>query len=149
MNGTITVLVVDDDAALLRLLSTVLSNAFGEEIQIEVLDNPREACNFLDRHAVDVLLTDLEMPEMNGVDLQKFARARNAFTQVLFLTGHSTQQTILDALECGATDYLLKPVDRELLVELVRQAVQRVTRWRRALGETWRQRRRETAAQGS
>lgn len=146
MNRTTTVLIVDDDAALLRLVSTVLRKAFGDEIQIEMLDNPREACDFLDRHSVDVLLTDLEMPEMSGVALQKFAKARNAFTQVLFLTGHSTQRTLLEALENGATDYLLKPVDRELLVELVRQAVQRVARWRQALGATWRQRRREAAA---
>ena len=135
-----TVLIVDDDPSVVRLLEAVVTHEFGDQLDVETLVESVDACHRIDVGGVDILVTDLEMPGMNGIELLRAAKRRNAFTQVLFLTGHSTQEAILDALENGATDYLLKPVDQQSLVDLVRQALCRVQRWRLALGETWRQR---------
>ncbi len=134
-------LIVDDDPAMVRLLASFVRQDFGDEVDVSALTEAIDACQQIELGGVDILLTDLEMPNMNGLELLRNAKRRNAFTQVIFLTGHSTQDAILDALENGATDYLLKPVDRQQLVARVREALDRVTRWRHALGETWRQRR--------
>lgn len=144
---TTTILIVDDDPAIVRLLEAVLKREFGEQLNIETLIEAIDACQRIDRGGIDILLTDLEMPAMSGLQLLRKAKGRNAFIQVLFLTGHSTQEAILDALEHGATDYILKPIDQRLLIELVREAMSRVARWRAALGETWKQRRERRTAE--
>ncbi len=140
-----TMLIVDDDPTILRLLRSVIERAFGDRLRVECIDQAIDACDRIDRGGIDILLTDLEMPEVNGLELLRNAKRRNAFIQVLFLTGHSTQEAILDSLEHGAVDYLLKPVDQELLIQLVSEANSRVQRWRKALGETWQQRHKPVA----
>ncbi len=138
-------LVVDDDPSMTRLVVTVLKRALGDAITIEALTDPAVARERIDEGGIDILLTDLEMPAINGLDLLRCAKRRNACTQVLFFTGHSSQDALLSALELGAVDYLLKPVDQQDLVELITQAHHRQQRWRRALVETW-QRKKEAAA---
>ena len=138
---TTNLLIVDDDESIVRLFGTIIEKAFGEEISVETLIDPVEATAYLEQGGVDILLTDLDMPDITGLDLLRSAKRRNDTTQVLFVTGKSSGDALLEALEGGATDYLLKPVDHELLVELVGQAHLRHRRWRHALLETLRQRR--------
>jgi len=140
-----TLLLVDDDPSMVRLLTRVLERACGDEIVIESLTDPSEARERILEGGVDILV--LEMPGINGLELLQCAKKRNACTQVLFFTGHSSREALLEALELGATDYLLKPVDQEQLLELIGQAFQRQRRWNLALAETWRQQRKATADQ--
>lgn len=109
-------LVVDDDPMIVQLIRRIVESTDDLDMRIETLTDPTEATQVLSDTVVDVLLTDLEMPQIDGIELLRFAKSRNALTQVLFLTGHSTQDTLLGALEFGATDYLLKPIDRDQLV---------------------------------
>ena len=131
-------LLIDDDPSIVRLISTTISSSLESEIDLESLTDPAEARQRILDSSIDVLLTDLEMPGVNGLELLRCAKRRNAFTQVLFLTGHSTRNALLDAMELGATDYLLKPFNREELLELVSQTHHRRQRWIRALAGTWR-----------
>ena len=79
-----------------------------------------------------------DLRHRDGLELLQCAKRRNACTQVLFMTGHSTQEALLVALERGASDYLLKPVDQTELIELLKQSYQRQRRWKKALLGTWR-----------
>ena len=63
------------------------------------------------------------------------------------LTGHSSQQALLEAMELGASDYLLKPFESEQISELVGQALDRRIRWKRALAGTWQQEKQAAAAE--
>ena len=128
---------VDDDVDMLRLLTKVIDGSFAEQIEIESLTDPNEARIRLQDGGVDILVTDLEMPGISGLELLRCAKSRNATTQVLLITGHSTRGALLNALEFGATDYLLKPVDRTELVELIQETLDRQQRWRQALLGTW------------
>lgn len=141
-----TLLLVDDDPSILRLLEKVIENSFSAEVSVESLDDPEAALVRIDQGGVDVLLTDLEMPGINGLELLRSAKRRNAHSQVLLLTGHSSQQALLDALELGASDYLLKPVDQQQLLELVGQALSRLRRWKQALAATWQQNKQKAVA---
>jgi YesN/AraC family two-component response regulator len=84
-----------------------------------------------------VLLSDIEMPDIDGLDMMRFAKARNSWTQIIFMTGHSSWDRIASAIEQGATDYLVKPIQREALVDLLNQSHQRATRWQQAVRTTF------------
>ena len=144
--STTNLLIIDDDQSMVRLLGTLIQRALGDEITVETLTDPSDALSYLDQGGVDILLTDLDMPGISGLELMHAAKRRNNTTQVLFMTGESSGDALLQALEGGATDYLLKPVDHDLLVDLLRQAHQRHGRWRKALVDTLRQRREKKPA---
>ena len=138
LNHPTKLLLVDDDPSMVRLLTKVIERQFDGEIELTSLTDPKEARKRIEEQAVDILVTDLEMPGVNGLELLRCAKRRNACTQVLFITGHSTLDALTDALELGATDYLLKPLDQVQVVKLVGDAQERLLRWRDALAGTLR-----------
>ncbi len=130
-------LLVDDDPDQIRMITKIIELSLNDEVDIESLTCPGEARQRLEEGGVDILITDLEMPFVNGLELLRCAKRRSICTQVLFITGHSTRSALLDALELGATDYLLKPVVPSTLIELLHQARVRQRRWKDALLGTW------------
>lgn len=136
-----TLLVVDDDPSMIRVLAKMIESQCGDQFRLETETDSAAALERIDRGGVDILVSDLDMPGVNGLDLLRCAKRRRAITQVFFLTGHSTQEALMQALELGATDYLLKPVDQKDLLDLIRQAQSRQRRWQQALAATWKQRR--------
>ena len=134
-------LVVDDDVSILRLIAEVLNQSFGDEILIETASNVEDAIARIDLGNVEILLTDLDMPGATGLDLLKRSKSRKTCAQVILLTGTTDSISLLDALELGANDYLVKPLDLEMLDQLVRESMQRLARWKQALRETWAKKR--------
>lgn len=132
------ILIVDDEPAMVRLLLKFIERRFGDRAQAEGTIDPTDAKKRINDQLIDLLVTDLEMPGISGMEILRAAKRRNAFTQVLFITGHSSHESLLDALELGATDYLVKPVVEESFLELIAEALKRHHRWRVALSETWR-----------
>jgi DNA-binding NtrC family response regulator len=130
------ILLVDDDPAIVRLVSQVLQSHFGDRISLAGQTDSNAAIVWLDNNCCDLLLSDISMPGIDGLELLKLAKRRNAWTQVIFLTGHSTWERIDQAIESGASDYLLKPIDRRELIQLVEQTAARCARWRSAVAET-------------
>ena len=140
LKKTTTLLLVDDDPSMVRLLNKIIERQFEDEIELTSLTDPKEARTQIEAQIVDILITDLEMPGVNGLELLRCAKRRNPCTQVLFMTGHSTLAALSDALELGATDYLLKPLDQMQLIKLVGDSQERLLRWREALAGTLRAR---------
>jgi PleD family two-component response regulator len=130
-------LVVDDDPVMVRLLAKVIERSFGHEMEMQSLTDGTKACDAIEKTLFDILVTDMEMPGTNGLGLLRCAKRTNALTQVFFITGHSSLDALSDALELGATDYLLKPLDQAELVELLERAQKRIQRWRQALAGTF------------
>ena len=133
------VILVDDDVAITRLAEKYLRTEFQDQFTLSVYNDPLAARRALDTGSCDLLLSDIEMPELGGMDMLRFAKDRNAWTQVIFLTGHSTWDRIAEAIESGATDYLLKPLDRGDFLHVVRQTFERIGRWQSAVRATWQQ----------
>jgi EAL domain-containing protein (putative c-di-GMP-specific phosphodiesterase class I) len=118
------IVIADDDADLLRALSRTLERA-GHEV-VKLSDGPR-ACEHiaaLDPSDVDVVLTDISMPGCDGLEVMRVAHKLDPDLPVLFMTGMPTVETAVQALEFGAYRYLLKPVDPEVLLQAVAQAVE-------------------------
>lgn len=114
------VLVVDDEVEILELLGEYL-RARGHEVHIA--RTGRDALGLLDDHEVDVVLTDLKMPDGNGLDLLAACQALRPAPMVIVMTGFGTVETATHALTAGAFDYLLKPFRlRDVYATLLRAA---------------------------
>jgi EAL domain-containing protein (putative c-di-GMP-specific phosphodiesterase class I) len=107
------VLVVDDDRKLLDVVATLLADAGWE---VDTAPDGRAALGLVDTHHYEVVLSDIDMPGMTGVELLREIRARDLDVPVLLITGHPRLETAVEALEHGALRYLQKPVrERDLL----------------------------------
>ena len=121
-----TVLVVDDDAAVAEFCRHVLSQAGHAVLVVKSGD---EALAALDEHEVDVVLSDVRMPGMDGVDLLRSISPGNGGPDVVLMTGFGTISAAVNAIRLGAYDYLVKPfVADQLEATLQRLAELRAVR---------------------
>ncbi len=104
-------LIVDDDPAVLRLLEVYLTQDGYEVLQA---GNGREALELMAAEAPPIIITDWMMPEMDGVELCRRLRAHEGirFVYVVMLTAHGDTESLVQALDAGADDFLTKPVNK-------------------------------------
>jgi len=114
------VLVVDDEAAIRNFLVRVLQLS-GYEVTAAA--DGRDALEKLEGTAFDVLLTDIKMDRLDGVELLRVARYRYPDLAVILLTGHATVPSAIAALRQGAHDYLLKPAKNEDILSSIAAAL--------------------------
>jgi len=118
------ILLVDDDPVILELMREILrSSAYG----VDVARNGRVAVERLKKSHYDLVLTDMVMPEMQGLDLVRYVRLHHPETLIIVFTGYANYQDAVAAVKLGAFDYLTKPVGAEVL----RQAIDRALEFRR------------------
>ncbi|MEZ5424894.1 MAG: sigma-54 dependent transcriptional regulator [Pyrinomonadaceae bacterium] len=118
------ILVVDDEKSQREILEMILS---GEGYDVTTASSGEAAMKFVaDRH-FDLVLTDLKMTGMSGLDLLKELTDFDKSIIVLLLTAHGTVDSAVDALRLGAFDYLQKPYDREKLLETISRALNQLT----------------------
>lgn len=112
------ILVIDDEVAVLRLLKTLLARS---NYEVTTAETAREALAMIESGRFDCVITDAVMPEMSGYDFVKTVRSnpRHAELPVLMLTRKRHRQDVKKAVEAGVTDYVLKPIDENLLIEKV------------------------------
>jgi len=130
-----TVFVLDDDDSFVRAISRLL-RAHGFEVKCWT-----SASDFLADHDPQLpgcLLTDLMMPEMSGLELQRRLLARGSQLPVVFITGRGDMSMAVEGMRAGAVSFLPKPVNRTKLIAVVNEALARDEGTRRALGEQQR-----------
>lgn len=112
------ILVVDDDNNILQVIRTRLQS---EDFDVDVASNGPEALKRWGGNRYDVMIVDVKMPEMDGLELMKKAQASNRHFQTIVLTAHGTIDSAVAAIKDGAFDYMTKPFDsRELLFRVER-----------------------------
>ena len=126
------VLIIDDEAVLRHTLSRLLQTV---GCQVTAASDGREALDLMKDTKFDVVYLDIHLPGVNGLEVLKEIRCQDTALPVILLTGHATLQSALEAIRLGATDYLLKPVDPEVLVARTRVLLeeQRLVRRRREI----------------
>jgi two-component system response regulator AtoC len=112
-------LVVDDEPKMRRVLEIMLQK-MGHRVLSAA--NGIEALTIFGAHAIDLVITDLRMPEMDGIELLAALRAQDSDVPVIVITAHGTIETAVTAMKHGACDYLLRPFD----IDVVEHAVERV-----------------------
>jgi DNA-binding NtrC family response regulator len=126
----IRVLIVEDESYVAESIVALLERRGFEATAVAT----GEAA--LDQPPADVVLADLKLPGMSGVELLKRLKERDRSAPVLLLTGHGTIRDAVEAMRAGALDFLTKPVEPDVIVERLRKAVERRTiererdRWR-------------------
>ena len=112
------ILVVDDDSFQCKLLERLLGNAGYETI---VAHSGAEALALLGRQHPDLILMDVALPDLNGVEITQRLKANpgTAAIPIMMITGHSERQVLTASLKAGAVDFLVKPFDREVLLQKI------------------------------
>ncbi len=115
------VLIVDDEQVLRESMASLLKDEGYESIQAP---NGRVAYEILLDREVDVVLSDVRMPEMDGMDLLAHLKQLAPQTPVIMMTGYGTVENAVDAIRTGAWDYLLKPVQFDDLLHKIKRAIE-------------------------
>jgi len=113
------VLLVDDEEDFVEALSMRME---ARGLVVEAARNGYEALEKARGQRFDAIILDLAMPGMDGVETLRGLRVDQPELQVIFLTGHGTLETGVEAMKLGAMDFLEKPTDFNLLIEKVRKA---------------------------
>jgi DNA-binding NtrC family response regulator len=137
-NRKLNVIIVDDSTTILRIATHTLQSRFGDALEITALSDPNELESLLQNYCCDILLSDVEMPGINGMEVVRMVKRRNVWTQAIIMTAHSTCERLSAAMDCGACDYVVKPLDPDQLVEIFSECIRRGQRWRKALRGTLR-----------
>jgi two-component system response regulator PilR (NtrC family) len=117
-------LIVDDELSMRQFL-THLFQRDGHAIR--VAENGREAMAMLREQAADVMISDVKMPDMGGIDLLRAARELHPDLEVIMMTAFANEQTAHEAFLLGAFDFVHKPFDNDLLKEKVARALQKIS----------------------
>lgn len=115
------VLIIDDEPGLRHTLTRLIQMA---GCQVTAVSDGKEALTLLEKPAFDLVYLDIHLPGISGLDILRAIRKKSAQLPVILLTGHATLQSALEAIRLGATDYLLKPIDPEILVARTRVILQ-------------------------
>lgn len=121
-------LLVTDDEKLIRAgIKKILTEAFEGSLEIFEAKNGKEALDFILLENPEIVITDIRMPILDGVELMRTLRAMEAPPDIIVLSGYDDFSYAKEAIVSGAVSYLLKPVDKEELKQTVSRAVQKIT----------------------
>lgn len=116
------VLLVDDEKDFVEMLSLRLQEA-GERVTPAY--NGKECLETLEKKSIDVVILDIKMPGMDGIETLREIKRKYPLVEVIMLTGHGTTETAVQGMKLGAYDYLLKPADFEDLTSKLEGARKR------------------------
>ena len=123
------ILVVDDEPNMLRLLKTILMDKTGYEVT--TTNNPLEVSKLLQEGHYDLVITDLKMPLVDGIDLIDIVKNLDATMPIIVITAYGTIETAEEAIQKGAYDFITKPFRKETILITIKRALE----WKRMQGE--------------
>ncbi|MEW6413328.1 MAG: response regulator [Candidatus Zixiibacteriota bacterium] len=124
-NSDINILVVDDEEVVLSLVRDSLEE---DGFVVRTASDAFEALESIEERAVELLITDIRMPRMDGIELVQKVRKSYPNIAVIFTTGYANLNSAKDALRQGASDYILKPFELKEMRQAVHNAVEKIKR---------------------
>lgn len=118
------ILIVEDEKAIRKVLRDILLNE-NKKYHIDEAENGQQAIDMAGDNFYDLLLCDIKMPGIDGVEVLKYYREHSPDTQVVMISGHGDMDTAIECIKTGAYDYLSKPPDLNRLLNTVRNALDR------------------------
>lgn len=115
-------LVIDDDAATLELMEFQLES---EGFEVKTADCGRKGIEYLEENDFDIILTDLNLPDINGIEMVKRCKEISQDTEIIMITGFGSTEKAVEATKAGAFYYVDKPVDFDELLVLIEKAIDR------------------------
>lgn len=114
--GKLRILVADDEEGIRESLSLIL----GEDYELDFANDGQETLAKLSQERFDLVLLDIKMPKLDGLEIMKRLNEQRIAVPVLVLTAYQSVELAKEAVKLGALDYLPKPFEREQIVEAVR-----------------------------
>ena len=127
MSTQVRILVVDDEVIVLKSVRRVLKDDDEHQFFIDTAASADEGLDLMGRNEYDVVLTDLMMPGIDGLELIERIRQSDVQARIIMITGYATMRTALQALRKGAFDYIAKPFTKEELRSVVKNAARQKT----------------------
>ncbi len=118
-------MLVDDEE---RFLTTTQKLLNKKGYEVSIASSGIEALEILEKKIIHVVVLDVKMPGMDGIETLKEIKSRFPLVEVIMLTGHATVESAVDGLKSGASDYLMKPTG---LDELIQKAEEAFGKWQR------------------
>ncbi|MFX3634352.1 MAG: response regulator [Candidatus Pristimantibacillus sp.] len=118
-----TILVVDDEPLICKGLSSLLSSSGMDIAVIHMAHNGYEALDYLRSDEIDLLVTDIQMGTMNGIELMQQAKMIKPWVQTIIISAHETFHYAQMAIRLGAKDYLIKPLNGDQFLDSVRNVL--------------------------
>lgn len=109
-----TVLIVDDERKMCLTLAELLR---GYGLNSDFTTDPLEVIRILNENRIDMIILDIKMPKINGIDLLQIIREKNAYIPIIMITGYPSVDDAVLAMKFGASDFLTKPLDIKKLIE--------------------------------
>lgn len=118
-----TILIVDDEKDLL----TGLARSIGGDLDVDILtaENGRKASEIITDTDIDLVVTDISMPDYDGVELLDFIMKNDPLITVIMMTAYGTVEVAVETLKKGAYDFIRKPFEQEELIRLIRKGLER------------------------
>ncbi|MBF0106248.1 MAG: response regulator [Deltaproteobacteria bacterium] len=133
-NRDFRILCVDDEVDILEALKTYLELS---GYNIDIVSSAREALNLIKQTTYHIVLLDINMPDMNGLELLREIKMMNHDIVVIMITAYSTTTKVAESRFLGAFDYLLKPLqDVNAVADAVKRAADHINKWGTALTDT-------------
>ncbi|BBO79596.1 response regulator [Desulfosarcina ovata] len=117
-------LLVDDES---DFLNTLLKRMKRRDVDVQGVDSGEAALAWLETNAVDVVILDVRMPGMDGIEALREIKQRHPLVEVIMLTGHASMEVAIEGMEMGAFDYLMKPMDMDELLYKAEDAFKKKT----------------------
>ena len=117
------ILVIDDDVTFCLMLKKLLEN---NGYQVTTVFSPVEARRIIETRRFDVVFTDLRMPDISGMELIRLIKERTPKTRIIMMTGYADISTAIESIKKGAYNYIPKPLNRDEVLNIVREALEPV-----------------------
>lgn len=119
-DSVISILAVDDNAF---FLNTIKSYLQGTPYKLTCVNSGNVALRFLEKNTPNLMILDIDMPEMDGYELAGKIRERGIKAPIIFLTGNASKEYVIKAVKAGAADFIIKPISKEQALEKIAKYV--------------------------
>lgn len=120
------ILLIEDEEPIRRVMVRILSEE-SASYEITEAENGKQGLSKLEKNAFDLVLCDIKMPKMDGIEVLQAAKAKGIYVPFIMLTGHGNVETAVEAMKLGAYDFIAKPPDLNRLLTAVRHAIENKT----------------------
>lgn len=117
--NNLSILLVDDEV---EFLDTLVKRMKKRDVNVAGVGSGEEALQWLNQHKVDVVVLDVRMPGIDGIQTLREIKQHHPLIEVIMLTGHANMEVAIEGMEIGAFDYLMKPVEIDDLLYKVQDA---------------------------
>ena len=120
------ILLIEDEEPIRRVMVRILSDE-STSYEITEAENGKQGLSKLEKNPYDLVLCDIKMPKMDGIEVLEAAKAKGIHVPFIMLTGHGNVETAVEAMKLGAYDFISKPPDLNRLLTAVRHAIENKT----------------------